>query len=302
MKVKVSGFQWSLSNKLSLDDLMGHIAGKVDEEIPFDGHQRMIYVADHETSYSGLVLTIRDHKTFCRMQGRGRQVRIAIGRIAGDEHITEVNLFAVRKDTQRGLYMHYHTSLSLSSFQTFMRRHYGDARAELIAEAKEAKDRVRLNKLKLSPRSLSWSLLTQTKGFKDLVAELNRVNDFEYNADTNVVKEGRYRSMLASVKGESRRVRFIRGTPPGTVAAQLDALVKDLGIERGTVHGEDAEGADRIVKLVNNAELFDEWDFDNDVTPFLDNLIASEFYTSDLVTKLVEILDNNAVLLTRPRE
>jgi hypothetical protein len=297
--VKVSGFQWYFHGVLNLERYMGHLSLISGVESLFDGFNRLIYVADHGSCWSGLIITIKDQKNFYRLKDRGGKVKISVGSVLDGEHMMEVNLFVVRKDTHRGLYLHYHDSMGLTIYQSYMRKFYSSWRAGVLQQAQHEHDKSLLRKVRKSPRALGWTLLTKPEGFRDLVAEFAKVKAFEYPATTFALEEPRYRPMQGYLKGETRTLRFTPGHPPLAVANKLMDFINENGIKRGTAHVQDVEGVDRIVRLLNNPQSFAEYDFD-DIAPLLQDLDAEEYYNSELVDRLIKIVDENEVLLTFP--
>lgn len=269
MNVRFVGFDWSLNSVVSLESLMERLNSLRDKKVKLADYDRLIFVAEDSPYWVGLFVTIKDQKRFAEVFQSGGSYKVDILEIEKGS-IADLNFFALHSGTKNGLYLHYHQSCGLSSFNYFCKRVHDDIRDERKNEAIQKAQSNRDSSAKIGrirkhyKGTLKYSAMVRPEDFVTLLDDLKEIKAFEsdlftIHANTN---DAAMIPFSGLVKKERHRLTFKKGR--GMLELIREAIANSVdvgGITRAKVEGDDDQGA-RIIKLVNNPSFFAEYDYD----------------------------------------
>lgn len=293
MLVRFVGFTFAIEGKgnLTLSAFAKSLANERPKVDADSEDHRILFMSDqhHADYHVGLIVTIKDRRTFCELVSSGGSMLVKVNQLSQDSSLMDFNFFVLNKVTGAGLYQHYHQSCSVSSFATLAAKRFSDFRyAELkaaIGTSLDIKENERHEKL-LSNR-LHWEVIVRTDALKTMIGELKRVKAFEYCLSTPVVAEQAFVPLKPFVNRKSERLVFTVGTPVQVAANALDAFVSSTSLRKGRVEGVDEHGIERILRIVENPDTFGEYEYD-DLATKLNELDLTEFHKSWVISELIE--------------
>lgn len=130
MKVKYLGFEIRTEkNLISINDF---IENNLNFELK-DIFKRNVFIDCADIGYyKGLILTVKDQKAYCKLQGSVDDLEIKVENLSGHDKLIEFNFFVINKSTGKGLYQFYYQSTSLSKFKEILKRQFLGYRAILL--------------------------------------------------------------------------------------------------------------------------------------------------------------------------
>lgn len=304
MKVRFYGFTLEAGDGISLPDFFQHLLTKssATDEYDFNGRERLFLLDEtqDERFYTGLFVTIKDHKKFCELRDEHGVLTIHVSEVDENADLMEFNFFIINKTTFCGLYQHYHASCSIGQHFYFLRTLWKELKetkinahvqAEQAAGSAEPQEKLEKAAKKIYKKNLTYSLYYKPADFVALIAELASVRSFEYGLSTVHVPGDSFGPQNSNLKKVTEKVLFKKGTTAQQIAEQIQDFVNAQDISAGKVVGEDEEGIDRPVHLTNNTESFAEYEFD-DVAAELE-LTLDNFSESWVISKLIEAAEQH---------
>lgn len=305
MLVRLVGFTFKVDGKggLSFSAFAKALAGVKPEVVAESHDRRLLFINDqhHVDYYVGLVVTIKDHRTFCELVTTDGSLLVKVNELDRDSSLMDFNFFVLNKLTGAGLYQHYHQSCSVTAFGAIAARRFSEYReAELKSAIASAGGDSISKAAQLKIRSqhinhLRTEIIVRQEALSAMIAEMKRVKAFEYCLSTPVVEEDAFAPLKSFVKRKSERIIFSMGTPVQTVANALNSFVASTSLAKGRVEGVDEEGIPRILNIVDNPDTFGEYDYD-DLAPKLNELDLTQFHQSWVITELIEKCKGNKAI------
>jgi hypothetical protein len=118
VKVRFLGFTIDCKGELTLAQLMNFV--KDQDAYGFAGYQRLIRAAEKDGYFVGLVVTFKTQRRICELEKE--ELVIQVRELEAGKSIVDFNFFVINQATGRGLYQHYHHSMSLQRFGTLLDR------------------------------------------------------------------------------------------------------------------------------------------------------------------------------------
>lgn len=122
MKVKYLGFE--ISTEKNLITIQDFIENNLVFEMSDILERNVLIDCSHSDYYKGLILTVKDQKAFCKLQGNLDDLEITVENLSGGDQLIEFNFFVINKKTGKGLYQFYYQSTSLSKFKEILKRRF----------------------------------------------------------------------------------------------------------------------------------------------------------------------------------
>lgn len=274
VKVRFIGFSFELNSLVPLNEFILHLSSQSGEKFELNNYERMLFIdSSSNTEYLlGLLITIKDQKTFCQLSNEGDTPTIIVNEIAKKSDIMDFNFFVLNKSNGLGLYQYYHQSCSFNKF--------GYIASKLYHDLKESKSQFDINDIKtrdLSEREeekqiktikkkynfrLNYSVLIRPDSLVAILQEYKRIKAFEFDYAWLEPEENAYTLMKDLVKKEHRRLSFVQASVSGITSAIVKSL-SDTNISNGRVIVQDYYDNERIVEILNNPDKFGEYDFDH---------------------------------------
>lgn len=309
MKVYLFGFEWAIkgdrATQVTLADLFAYLKSIHGKEIDFKGANRLIYVNETDTYYTGLLLTAKDYKRFCELDKTG-PLKINVREASDGTSLIDFNFFVVNKATGRGLYQHYRGSCWVNAFGDFCSEQLDDLCDERIAadiKAKGGIDALKDKELRQARRKydgqLEFMLLVKEETFNQILSNMTKITSFQFAfATIRPEQESLFRPLKGVAQIVRERISFIRGS---ALHERKKALLEFLGankVEEAAVHGICDDGLERTILLASNPDSFGSYDFDEIAGDM--NIQPDAFHDSNFMKKLLMVAATNPRFLGAP--
>ncbi|MFT4194883.1 hypothetical protein [Ottowia sp.] len=310
MQVRLLGFRFDVdSRNLSLDSFAAAVSAQPTDQKAAQASQRLLFLDNkcHSDYHVGMVVTVKDQKTFCRLVSGNGSLLVKVDELELDTKLMEFNFFVLNKATGTGLYQYYHQSCSLSSFGYLVTKRFREYRESIIqAEIEKIplddRSDSRVNKIRKHFKGqLKWEMLVRAEKLEELIAELARVKSFEWTVATPAVRQEYFKPLAPYIRNQKSKLAFTVGAPVNTLAKAISAAVVKLGAIKGRIEGQDAEGLDRVLRILNNPENYGEYDYD-DLAGKLHNLDLTQFQKAWVATELIKACKDQAHIFETPMQ
>ena len=295
MLVRLIGFTFTVEGNgvLTFSDFASTLAASRPNVSADNPDRRLLFINDsHDANYYvGLVVTIKDHRTFCELVASENSLLVKVNQLDRNSSLMDFNFFVVNKTTGSGLYQHYHQSCSVTGFGVLAANRFAQYREIRLKEALKALgDHASTAERKIRhehANRLGTEIIVRKDALSTLIAEMKRVKAFEYCLSIPVIDQHAFAPLKPYVRRKSERIIFAQGTPIQLAADALGSFVSSSLLEKGRVEGEDEDGLPRILKIVDNPDSFGEYDYD-DLAPKLNQLDLTQFHESWVISELIE--------------
>lgn len=304
MLVRLVGFQFKVdgTGNLSLRSLAAALAAVNPGSPTENDSKRLLFLNNkhHPDYYAGLVVTVKDHRTYCELVNAGGNLLVKVNELDHNSNLMDFNFFVFHAKTGAGLYQHYHQSCSANSFGNLTQKRFSDFRkssrklavdaaGESITESEKKKIELQFS------NTLKFSIVVRKDALKALIAEMKRVKAFQYALSTPVVDQDAFTPLKSYINMKSERLTFAVKTPINSVADAIEAFVSSTSLQRGRIEAVDEDGIDRVIKILDNPDSFGEYEFD-DLVPKLNSLNLTNFEQSWVITELISKCKDNPAI------
>lgn len=268
----------------------------------FDIERRLYVDSSHADFWTGLVVTVRDQKSFCKMENSKGEFVVSVENLKDAEKVMEFNFFVIHKKSGAGLYQQYHQSCSVGRFFDYLQ-----ARAKPLV-ATYAKERVKKEEKnkKLDEdeaekrerkyrRRFSFVRMCTKERLDELLNQYKRVSAFEYEVATVVPDQ--HPSGAVPLAKLSRVVRhkfsFTRQASIDAVVSAVMTAVSNEKPKKGQAFVTDADGGHHTLRIFDMPEYFSEEEYDS-VAEKLHNMNLKEFYKCKIVGAMMNTCTSSA--------
>lgn len=300
MKVRVYGFEWKLGMGITLPAFLDHL-----KRLPGPpANNRAVFAEENGDFYSGVVVTVKNMKAFCAWKEMESGYEISANQLEANTKMADFNFFILHRETFKGLYQHYHQSLSVNSFCSFSTRQYNYFRKKLIdADINDAggedvilqKDKNKiLHKYK---GSLSYSVLLKPDSFERCIDKMKSIGEFTVEFSSVSAEEQRCLPLSELSKRVSHR--FVFGEH-GNKAGIKDKIRETLRLgepKKAAVHGLGEFGEEVYYKLFKDYATFHELEFNDiiDGVVINSNDLQESIRKSEVIELLLGISESSSV-------
>lgn len=299
MLVSLYGFYVVAGNgEVSLDDLFASLAATSGAEDTTQKNVRRIFI-DTTTSSEfvlGLVVTVKDQKTFCELVNDKGNFVINVSNLKGKNKLMEFNFFIINKSNGLGIYQHYFQSCSPGTFGSYLRTRYRQlsetSRDDAIAALKAKHQHTAGNEKAIKAahaKGLSFGLLVHQESLEAVLSKFKEIKGFEYEfavVEPELVKGAPISSFVRRLR---QKVSFKSDINVGALSKAIQATVDALRPKSGhvaVVDYVDGEDIPMSIRIADIPEHFGEQDYDA-VAGKLNNLDTSKFATHIVVNELL---------------
>lgn len=295
MQVRLLGFRlFTQAANLDLQSYVKFVKQKHGEARELGAHNRLLFIdSTHSPKYYvGLLVTVKDQKTFCELVEKSGRLTVKVSELDDDSKLMDFNFFVVNKENGLGLYQHYHQSCSLNTFGSYNSKRFVEYRDSVVKEKLEKlaedqrSDKKAENIKKKYKGRLQWEILVRKEKLKELMAELDRIKSFEYSFLSLTADEPEFKPISDYVRRENRRLAFTSGSPVSKIADAVAKFVSSTDIDSGKVTGVDADGIDRVLRIADNPDNFGEYPYD-EIAPKINSLDTAKFQDSWVIKELL---------------
>lgn len=170
---------------------------------------------------------------------------------------------------------------------------------ELTAAAARNANKKEIAKIKKDYKdSLDSTPIIRTEKLPELLREFKRIGRFQVDFDSLAP----HTRLATPLEGHVARTRqsftFIRHAPINILRQGIISTVDSLKITRGTVSGIDQQGLARTIKLANNLDTLEEFEFDDLAGDMAIDL--SKFHECAVFATILAAVDSRHGILDAP--
>lgn len=258
----------------------------------------------------GVILSIRDQRSFCKMQEAGDSFTITIQQLQANESPVEFNVLLISKKTFKGIYLHYFHSKSLTASLTILRSLYDNFKSQFLKNElnevdEQGKSKKAIQEIKKQIRekykpSLSYSIWVKPESFSDMLLKLSTIKNFELEVESVAVDEAVFRPLAAISKSVKQRFSFSSSSSPvTTIRSAVTDAISNLGCSLlgAKVTGVDPSGLEVMYSLANNVDYLSTYDYDEIVAglEIRSDDIEGSLFRSKLVTQIIAVAQSPQV-------
>lgn len=293
MKVRFLGFSFESNvQEINIEEYVQHIINQHNTPFKIGEHERFLFIntTRSEKYYVGLVVTVKDQKTFCELIKESGKMTVRVKELEENSELMDFNFFVLNKKNGIGMYQYYHQSFSVSSFGTLNSQRFSDLLTKTCKEKLDdgrnltTKQEEQIKK-KYKGR-LIWELIVRKEKLQELIAQFRKVKAFEYCLSTLTASDAEFQPLKQYVNKERTKLSFDGDAPVSHLAKYIDNIVTRVGINSGKVVGIDDDGNEQVLRIMNNPDSFGEYEYD-DVAPRINSLNVSDFHNSWVIEQLL---------------
>lgn len=257
-----------------------------------------------EDYYTGLFLSIRDARSFCKIQREGRAFKVTHEELEADESIVHFNFFILNKKTYRGLYQYYFGAATLNFFNAFLLDRYKEMKngivdAEIAKLGQDPPKKKQAAIRKKYAKNLTYSIMERPESFRERVESLKRVRGFSFDYMSLAVDEKEFQPLSGQAKRINHEVFFQRPADDNfsAIKGAVVNATRAAGIGKYQVRGIDAHDNEVVYKSANDFDVFEEYDYD-DVTRTISidsNDLVKSIDESYVIAELLDIAGRKTI-------
>ncbi len=297
MLIRTFGFSLDTkTNAIGLNDLFAALAAKSGTPINGMAHPRMVFFDDSDPIFAkGLVVTLKDQKTFCQLVENQGALVIKVKAIK--DQLLDFNFFIINKTNGLGLYQYYFHSCAPGTFGTHLRNVYRElSNARRDAEIKilnasgkhtGAKEKAIRSKYH---KGLRFQILVHLNSIDQVLKTFKRIRAFQYEVAALEPIAPKGAPLLPYARKVVEKIHFDADSKVSKVATAIKDFIIAEKISRGSVdvvEEYDDEDIPLSVRIANIPRPFGEEDFDS-FTKKINNLDANKFATHGIVAMLLK--------------
>lgn len=249
MRVKNYGFALRLHTAGAVARYLTHIAAQ-DEEIPFYGQNRILRLEPVGDYWLGVVLTIRNQKSFFELKRSTNGIRISRASV-GEDGLLEFNFFVVNPESGLGIYQHYYHSMGLTAFGALAKNRYKDFRRAMREQ----------DPTQPIDHHLVFEPLFRKEDFYELLKEMQNIKSMNFRLAVLGNSDKLFEPLSGVANAFSHRATFSQGLSVTKIRKGIRDMING-GAHDVTVAAVDFDGLRHTLKASENLKDFGCGDFD----------------------------------------
>jgi hypothetical protein len=295
MKVRFLAFRVGCDGAMTLSQLMEFVS--TQDSHRFMRYDRLLRVTEADGYYLGVVITSKQHRKTPELSVD--DLVVSVRDIEEGKNAMDFNFFVINTKTGRGLYQHYHQSLRLQSFggllDSQMKRLVERQAKAAIAQAETTRNITERQKAALRTQfrtKLHLAQLAREAELPDLVRGMERIKRLRYEVAYIEEPGSKLEPLTGLVKISRREFVFNREATIEKLRDGVLAVVRAVSPSKGKIVGEDAEGEEQILSLLENYDVFGELEYDEAVST-VHRMKVSDFASSPMIKRLLDTVKAN---------
>lgn len=262
------GFSFSTTKSdIPLSDFLTSLIGR---DIAFSlksGNIRRIIIDQSDNFFCGVVITLKDQRSYASLIDDEGQVKVKISDLANLEKIAEFNFWVINKLNGFGMYQYHHGACTLSNFASMITSQY---RREL-----EAKRKIELAKVpEKAPakqvkavnsrffHGLAFEMLVQARDIEKVLAKYKEIRSFKYEVASVEALASDDFPLLGMVSKVRHHVSFDSTVDSHLIIKGIQDMMSAVKDKSGRVEVLDDEDEPVSVKLMDVPVNFGEMPYD----------------------------------------
>ena len=263
-------FGFSFSTQQSDIPLATFFTSLLGRNIEFSlksGNSRRIILDDDAKYFSGVVVTIKNQKSYASLINDKGQLKVKISDLADLEKIAEFNFFVISKLNGFGLYQYHHGACTLSNFGSMINSLY---RRDLEVKRKLELDALPTDapakqKKAIGTRffhGLGFEVLVQARDIEKVLANYKDIRSFRYevaSVETSMSKDSPLSGMVSKAR---HHVSFDTTVDSHLIIKGIQDMMSAVKDRSAIVEVLDDEDEPLSVKLMDVPVNFGETPYD----------------------------------------
>lgn len=295
MNVNFLGF--SVDGPACMPEFMAYLAGNNKNHKTIDEIGRFLFIDDtrHQDFYLGLVITVKNQRTFCELKEAEGSFTVAVSLLDDGAHLMEFNFFIINKKNGLGLYQYYHNSCSVGQFFKMFKSHFHEwkvvaraAHQKMLMSEQGLDEKKAENKAVAKYKGrLKTQQLVRKQDLAKILLEYDRIKSLMLEFSYLEPESKEFGPLDKYVKKSRKIFSFDKKWKPKALASNVVNAIKQSGAENSGVRVADESGAETFLRLQNNPDNFGRFDYDT-VAMHLNNLDVDQFAGSWVVGELLK--------------
>ncbi|WP_339100251.1 hypothetical protein WKQ99_18760 [Pseudomonas atacamensis] len=263
-------FGFSFSTKktdIPLSDFLTSLIGKDIEFTLKSGNVRRIIIDQSDDFFCGVVITLKDQRSYASLVNNKGQVKVKISNLATLEKIAEFNFWVINKLNGFGMYQYHHGACTLPNFASMVTSRY--------RRALEAKRKVELEKLPKTATAkqlkavnsrffhgLAFEMLVQARDIEKVLAKYKEIRSFKYEVASVEALASKDFPLLGMVSKVKHNVSFDSTVDSHLIIKGIQDMMSAVKDKSGRVEVIDDEDEPVSVKLMDVPVNYGETTYD----------------------------------------
>jgi hypothetical protein len=303
--VRIYGFSFEIddTNKISLSEYFEYLSQNKGIAVPTSSADRRLYFDyDPAEDFSyGLMVTVKDQKTFCKLQQQDGGLVISVENLTGADKLMEFNFFVVNNDNGFGAFQHYHQSCSVGEFNKSIEAQFRKFRSSLSERDRKAQEDAQDEELTQKQirdinREYACSLkgrqLIRKEDLTEILESLNEINSFSYDFISVGDIEKHSVALAGGIERARERIVFSPQKPKNLLIQGISDLMTVFRPKSGSVAGKTDNGKKISYDIYDIPQNFGEEDYD-DLAAKLNDLNLDNFESNEVLESLETLCTSN---------
>ncbi|QHA95146.1 hypothetical protein [Pseudomonas sp. J380] len=262
------GFSFSTAKSdIPLCDFLNSLVGKNIEFSLKSGNVRRIIVDQSDNFFCGVVITLKDQRSYASLVNDQGQVKVKISDLADLEQIAEFNFWVINKLNGFGMYQYHYGACTLSNFASMVTSQYRrDLEAKRKVELAKLPDKAPAKQEKaVNSRffhGLAFEMLVQARDIEEVLAKYKEIRSFKYEVASVEALANDDFPLLGMVSKVRHHVSFDSTVDSHLIIKGIQNMMSSVKDRSGRVEVLDDEDEPFSVKLMDVPVNFGEMPYD----------------------------------------
>jgi hypothetical protein len=294
MNISFQAFHWNSSCKpLSAADFLKLIP---NNQNAYNYSNRIIHAIDNGDMWSGLVITVKDAKKFCKIVKSKETIRLQPHQLEDNENVVDFNFFALDKESLYGMYQYYHHSCSLNTFNYIIKKRFNEIRMQMITSEENnlrsnGHDEKKIkSELKKFNGTFSHKIVEREGSILSKISTMDDIKKISIEFETIDSIGNAFAPLSGTINKAKHTLSLSKKSPIKTKIHNVVSFFSQNNIKKGTIEGKDQDGYDIIYKMMNDYDKFATYEYD-DLVPSLSldsSDIKNSITTNEISKRLME--------------
>lgn len=230
-------------------------------------NSRSTYIINEGQYVSGVILTVKDLRKFCKLVKNKQEVNLEIHKLQRNEQVADFNFFTIDSQSGYGMYQHYHHSCSLNMFNLINAKRYDEQRRELLRQnLKDIDPENDARKKKITKSyhgKLECKIIEREGTFIERVKTMNDVARIEFEFQAIAPEQDTFAPLSPFLKGHKHLLSFLKGARKKNKITALTTVLTQNPLKKATVTGIDENGNDITYRLMNDFDRFATFEYED---------------------------------------
>lgn len=303
MKVKNYSFKMD-EGPVPLDAFFTFVVNDDRESYAYNGLKRLLYVKQHPTFFTGMIVSPKDHKTYLAIQKQGERLTIKAHEVDDGSQLCDFNIFILNPQTGHGVYTHYHGGMSLDTVEGYFNLFYKRCKRKTIQRERK----IALVQQGLDEDEIETILDDECRGdisifpvyraeeIKDIINSLSEIRAVSVSTKTTFGVPGQSTPFDDTDLDYTMHKWKIKAGVVNTqgIKTKLLAFLNNHRVEDGTVRGRYTGEDIKNIPFRLDPVTYDEQDFDDILKDF--EIEPQDYETTEVYSVAKQVAERLGVI------